>query len=176
MKICRVATLIIILFFLFSGCGYRLASMVNPMLDNYDSIAIPYFENKTFEAEAVTIFTYAVVNEFVESKRLKVENIDKADLVLYGKIIKLNERSIGYSRDDKAREYRIWATLELSLEEKSTGKVLWKRNKLTHDNEYLSADLRTGEITETDASKRKALVLLAEDLAERIHDSIVQGF
>jgi hypothetical protein len=150
--------------------------MVNPMLDNYDSIAIPYFENKTFEAEAVTIFTYAVVNEFVESKRLKVENIDKADLVLYGKIIKLNERSIGYSSDDKAREYRIWATLELSLEEKSTGKVLWKRNKLTHDNEYLSADLRTGEITETDASKRKALVLLAEDLAERIHDSIVQGF
>jgi hypothetical protein len=176
MKICRVATLIIILFFLFSGCGYHLASTVNPMLDNYDSIAIPYFENKTFEAEAVTIFTYAVVNEFVESKRLKVENIDKADLVLYGKIIKLNERSIGYSRDDKAREYRIWATLELSLEEKSTGKVLWKRNKLTHDNEYLSADLRTGEITETDASKRKALVLLAEDLAERIHDSIVQGF
>jgi hypothetical protein len=176
MKICRVATLIIILFFLFSGCGYHLASTVNPMLENYDSIAIPYFENKTFEAEAVTIFTYAVVNEFIESKRLKVEGIDKADLVLYGTVKELNEQSIGYSSDDKAREYRIWATLELSLEEKSTGKVLWKRNKLTHDNEYLSADLRTGEITETDASKRKALVLLAEDLAERIHDSIVQGF
>ena len=95
MKTFRVATLIISLFFLLSGCGYRLASMVNPMLDNYDSIAIPYFENKTFEAEAVTIFTYAVVNEFVESKRLKVENIDKADLVLYGKIIMLNERSVG---------------------------------------------------------------------------------
>ncbi len=142
MKICRVATLIIILFFLFSGCGYHLASTVNPMLENYDSIAIPYFENKTFEAEAVTIFTYAVVNEFIESKRLKVEGIDKADLVLYGTVKELNEQSIGYSSDDKAREYRIWATLELSLEEKSTGKVLWKRNKLTHDNEYLSADLR----------------------------------
>ena len=171
MKTFRVATLIISLFFLLSGCGYRLASMVNPMLDNYDSIAIPYFENKTFEAEAVTIFTYAVVNEFVESKRLKVENIDKADLVLYGKIIELDERSIGYSREDKAREYRIWGTLELSLEEKSTGKVLWKRN-MTHDNEYLSGT----EITLIEASKRRALVILAEDLAERIHDSIVVGF
>ena len=81
------------------------------------------------------------------------------------------------SREDKAREYRIWATLELSLEEKSTGTVLWKRKKLTHDNEYLSADLSAGgEITETDASKTRALVILAEDLAERIHDSIVQGF
>jgi hypothetical protein len=176
MKICRVATLIIILFFLFSGCGYHLASTVNPMLENYDSIAIPYFENKTFEAEAVTIFTYAVVNEFIESKRLKVEGIDKADLVLYGTVKELNEESIGYSSDDKAREYRIWATLELSLEEKSTGKVLWKRDKLSHNNEYLSADLRVEEITVIEASKRKALVLLAEDLAERIHDSIVQGF
>jgi hypothetical protein len=165
-------TVLTIIFSLFlSGCGYRLASMVNPMLDNYDSIAIPYFENKTFEAEAVTIFTYAVVNEFVESKRLKVENIDKADLVLYGKIIKLNERSIGYSSDDKAREYRISGTLELSLEEKSTGTVLWKRN-MTHDNEYLSSI----DITLIEASKRRALVILAEDLAERIHDSIVVGF
>ena len=161
---------------LLSGCGYHLASSVNPMLENYDSIAIPYFENKTFEAEAVTIFTYAVVNEFIESKRLKVEGIDKADLVLYGTVKELNEQSIGYSSDDKAREYRIWATLELSLEEKSTGKVLWKRDKLSHNNEYLSADLRVEEITVIEASKRKALVLLAEDLAERIHDSIVQGF
>ena len=177
MKTFRAAALIMSLFFLLSGCGYRLASTVNPMLDNYDSIAIPYFENKTFEAEAVTIFTYAVVNEFIESKRLKVENIDKADLVLYGIVTSIEENSIGYSREDKAREYRIWGVLELSLEEKSTGTVLWKREKLTHDNEYLSADLSAGgEITETDASKTRALVLLAEDLAERIHDSIVQGF
>ena len=176
-KVIFLTVLTIIFSLLLSGCGYRLASMVNPMLDNYDSIAIPYFENKTFEAEAVTIFTYAVVNEFVESKRLKVENIDKADLVLYGTVKELKENSVGYSSDDKAREYRIWATLELSLEEKSTGTVLWKREKLTHDNEYLSADLSAGgEITETEASKTRALVILAEDLAERIHDSIVQGF
>jgi hypothetical protein len=146
--------------------------MVNPMLDNYDSIAIPYFENKTFEAEAVTIFTYAVINEFIESKRLKVESIDNADLVLYGTVKELNEQSIAYSSDDKAREYRIWATLELSLEEKSTGKVLWKRSDLTYDNEYLTPQ----EINVVEASKRSALVLLAEDLAERIHDSIIQGF
>ena len=175
-KISFLTVMTIVSSLLLSGCGYRLASTVNPMLDNYDSIAIPYFENKTFEAEAVTIFTYAVVNEFIESKRLKVEGIDKADLVLYGTVKELNENSIGYSSDDVAREYRIRATLELSLEEKSTGTVLWKRNSLTHDNEYLSADLRTEEITVVDASKRKALVLLAEDLAERIHDSIVQGF
>lgn len=177
MKIIFLTVLTIIFSLFLSSCGYRLASTVNPMLDNYDSIAVPYFENKTFEAEAVTIFTYAVVNEFIESKRLKVVGIDKADLILYGTVESIKKHSIGYSGDDKALEYRIWATIKLSLEEKSTGKVLWKRNQLTHNNEYLSADLSAGgEITETDASKRKALVLLAEDLAERIHDSIIQGF
>jgi len=172
MKTCRVATLIIVLFFLLSGCGYHLASTANPMLDDYTSIAIPYFKNKTFEAEAVTIFTHAFVNEFIESKRLKVETIDKADLVLYGTVKKLNERTIGYSREDKALEYRVSVTLELSLEEKSTGKVLWKRNDLTHDEEYLSGE----GITIAEATKKESLVLLAEDLAERTHDSIVQGF
>lgn len=172
MKTYRAATLIIILFFLSSGCGYRLAGTVNPLLDDYTSIAIPYFKNKSFEAEAVSIFTHAVVNEFIESKRLRVETIDKADLVLYGTVIKISENTIGYSREDKAREYRIWATLELSLEEKSTGKVLWKRNGLTHDEEYFSGI----GVTISEETKRRSLVLLAEDLAERIHDSIVQGF
>ncbi len=172
MKTCRAATLIIILSFLSSGCGYHLAGTANPMLDDYSSIAIPYFKNKSFEAEAVSIFTHAVVNEFIESKRLRVVTIDKADLVLYGTVIKLNEESIGYSSEDKALEYRVWSTLELSLEEKSTGKVLWERADLSHDEEYFSGI----GVTISEADKKRAMVLLAEDLAERIHDSIVQGF
>jgi len=142
------------------------------MLDDYTSIAIPYFKNKTFEAEAVSIFTHAVVNEFVESGRLKVESLDKADLVLYGTVKKLNEETVAYSSDDKALEYRVRVTLELSLEEKATGRVLWKRKRLTHDEEYLTGD----RVKVSETTKRKSLVQLAEDLAERVHDSIIQGF
>jgi len=69
------------------------------------------------------------VNEFVESGRLKVSTLDKADLVLYGTIKKLNEETVAYNSDDKALEYRVKVTLELSLEEKATGRVLWKRKK-----------------------------------------------
>jgi len=172
MKKCRVTTFIIILFFLLPGCGYHLASSVNPMLDNYTSIAIPYFKNKTFEAEAVTIFTHAFVDEFVESQRLKVETLDTADLVLYGTVKKLDEETVAYNSDDKALEYRVRVTLTLSLEEKATGRVLWKRKNLIHDEEYLTGD----RVIVSETTKRKSLVLLAEDLAERAHDSILQGF
>ncbi len=172
MKTYRTAVIIIVLSFLLNGCGYRLASSINPMLDDYTSIAIPYFKNKTFEAEAVSIFTHAVVNEFVESGRLKVSTLDKADLVLYGTIKKLNEETVAYNSDDKALEYRVKVTLELSLEEKATGRVLWKRKRLTHDEEYLTGD----RVKVSETTKRKSLVQLAEDLAERVHDSIIQGF
>jgi len=63
-------------------------------------------------------------------------------------------------------------TLELSLEEKATGRVLWKRKRLTHDEEYLTGD----RVKVSETTKRKSLVQLAEDLAERVHDSIIQGF
>jgi len=172
MKKQGIFIILIILMFLLSGCGYRLANTVNPLLKDYASIAIPYFENKTFEAEAVTIFTHAFVDEFIESRRLKVTTLDRADLVLYGTVKKLREETVAYNYDDKALEYRIKVTLVLSLEEKTTGRVLWKRNNLSHDEEYLTGD----RVMVSETTKRKSLVLLAEDLAERAHDSILQGF
>jgi len=154
------------------GCGYRLATLSNPLLDDISTIAVPYFKNKTFEAEAVTIFTNAFVNEFIESRRLKVVSVDEADVILHGTIKRLHDDTIAYSRDDKAMEYRIHAIVAITLEEKFTGKVLWKRKDLYHTEEYpVSNDIATSE-----TSKRAVLHLLAADLAERVHDSIMQGF
>lgn len=172
MKKSLTTAFVILLSLLLSGCGYRLANTVNPLLDGYSSIAIPYFKNKTFEAEAVSIFTHAFVDEFVESRRLKVVPLDAADLVLYGTVKKLSEETVAYNYDDKALEYRIKVSLELSLEDKATGRVIWKRKNLSHDEEYLTGD----RVVVSETTKRKSLVLLAEDLAERAHDSILQGF
>jgi hypothetical protein len=160
------------LLFVSAGCGYRLARSVNPLLDNVTSIAIPYFKNKTFEPGAETIFTHAFVNEFVESKKLNVVSAQDADVVLYGTVKILRENSIAYDVDDKALEYRVTVTLAVSLEDRSSGKVLWRRKNLKHSEEFLVSD----DIVFSETTKRDALKTLAEDLAERVHDSIMQGF
>ncbi|MEI6128196.1 MAG: LptE family protein [Pseudomonadota bacterium] len=155
-----------------AGCGYRLARSDNPLLSSMHTIAVPYFKNKTFEPEAEKIFTYAFVNEFVESKRLQVVSEQNADLILRGTVKALVEDTIAYNRDDKALEYRVDVVLDVQVEERASGRVLWKRKNFKHGEEF-PVD---SNIVFSEASKRIALEKLAADLAERVHDSIIEGF
>lgn len=155
-----------------AGCGYRLARPDNPLLDGVHTIAVPFFENSTFEPGAETLFTNAFVNEFVASRRLYVTGEDTADVVLYGTLKKLTDNSLAYSSDDKAVHYRVVVTLDVSLQNRSTGKVVWERSNMVHGEEFPVGNA----ITLSEAAKRAALERLAGDLAERVHDSIMQGF
>ena len=155
-----------------AGCGYRLARPSNPLLDNIETIAIPFFKNNSFEPGLEAIFTNAFVSEFVESRRLQVVGVEQADVVLYGKIKDVNQDSIAYNLDDKAREYRIMVVLSVSLEDRRTGSVLWKRGSMKHSEEFPVSQ----QTVFSEAAKREALKTLADDLAERVHDSIMQGF
>ena len=89
-----------------AGCGYRLAGRDNPLLDGINTIAIPYFKNDSFEAGAEALFTRAFADEFIQSKRLQVVNIDAADVILRGTIKTVREEIISYNKNDKAMEYR----------------------------------------------------------------------
>jgi outer membrane lipopolysaccharide assembly protein LptE/RlpB len=154
------------------GCGYRLARMDNPALAPYASIAIPYFQNKSFEPQAEAIFTHAFADEFVESRRLVLAPEHQADLVLHGSVQDLHDRVIAYSADDKALEYRVIVTMSITLQDRRSGAVVWKRDKLQHAEEYpVGTDIAFSE-----AAKRDALRRLAADLAERVHDNVMQGF
>jgi outer membrane lipopolysaccharide assembly protein LptE/RlpB len=166
------ATFILCVCLLCSGCGYHRARSDNPLLAGLGTIAIPYFKNKTFEPEAEKIFTYAFVNEFIESRRLRVVGEHEADLVLRGTVKKLIEDTIAYNRDDKALEYRMDVVVDIQVERRASGEVVWKRKNFRHSEEFPVGD----DIVLSEASKRAALQKLAADLAERVHDSIIQGF
>ena len=60
---------IVVLLVLAAGCGYRLARFDNPELEGITTIAIPYFENKTYEPGLDAVFTYAFTNKFIETGR-----------------------------------------------------------------------------------------------------------
>ena len=155
-----------------TGCGYRLAGKDNPMLAGINTIAIPYFKNDTFEAGIESVFTNVFANEFINSKRLQVVNIDQADVILRGTIKNFREQIISYNQDKKALEYRVFVSLDLRLEKRDTGEVLWKRKRLTDNEEYQVSSY----ITVTQADKTIAVEKMAQDLARRVYESIIQGF
>ena len=155
-----------------TGCGYRLAGKDNPMLAGINTIAIPYFKNDTFEAGIESVFTNVFANEFINSKRLQVVNVDQADVILRGTIKNFREQIISYNQDKKALEYRVFVSLDLRLEKRDTGEVLWKRKRLTDNEEYQVSSY----ITVTQADKTIAVEKMAQDLARRVYESIIQGF
>lgn len=174
-----------------SGCGYRLARFDNPELDGITTIAIPYFQNKSFEPGIDAIFTHAFVNQFVETKRLQVVGDGEADAVLRGVIKRVDDDSLALTRDRRALEWRVWVTISVVVEERKTGRVLWKRSALRHGEEFRTTHymekernppapppeiLEVQDIQLDEADKRRAFQDLAADLAERVHDGLLQGF
>lgn len=168
----RISISIAVLGLLLAGCGYHRARFDNPLLANAHTIAIPYFKNKTFEPEAERIFTYAFMNEFIQSRKLQIVERNEADVILYGTVRTLSEDAIAHNQDDRALEYIMEIVLDLHLEERTTGKVLWQRKGMRHEEDYRILD----DVQTSEASKRSALQKIASDLAERVHDSIMLGF
>jgi hypothetical protein len=94
-------------------------------------------------------------------------------VILYGTVRSLKQSSLAYSSDDKALEYIIQMVVDLQLEERTTGKVLWKRKGMRHGEDF---PVFSDDVQASEASKRIALQKIAADLAERVHDSMMMGF
>jgi hypothetical protein len=156
-----------------AGCGYHRAQLNNPLLANVHTMAIPYFKNKTFEPEAEKIFTNAFMNEFIESRKLQMVGPNEADVILYGTVRSLREETIGYNKDDKSLDNIVQMVVDVQLEERATGKVLWKRKGMRHGEDY---PIATQDVQASEAARRLAMQKIAADLAERVHDSIMMGF
>jgi len=190
MSATRLYVLGIVLLLAFTGaCGYRIARFDNPELEGTSTIAIPYFENKTYEPGLDAVFTYAFVNKFRETGRLRVVGVDEADLILRGTIKKVDYHSLAMTPDKRALEWRIWTTAQIVVEERTTGRVLWKRGTLKNSEEYrttaqtaIEKDDAGDDIQQLDelqldeADKRRAFQKLAADMAEQVHDGLLQGF
>jgi len=174
----------IMLVLVFSGgCGYRMAHFDNPELAGITTIAIPFFENETYEPGLDALFTYAFSDKFIETRRLQVVGVDEADLVMRGTIKKVSYDALGMTEDRRALEWRIWLTAQIAVTERESGRVLWSRSSLRHSEEYRTTDqteevpgATTDELQIDAAARRQAFQKLAADMAEQVHDGLLQGF
>jgi outer membrane lipopolysaccharide assembly protein LptE/RlpB len=171
----RFAAILITPFFLaFSaGCGYHLLGKGKGELEGARSIAIPYFTNKTYQPGLDRVFTEALLNEFIESRRFSITTPDQADVVMKGTLKSLEEQTISYDRNDRVLEYRLIVKMDFSAEERLTGKIIWRDTNIT-DNKVYQVD--QADIAVTEFGKDEAIRRLAAELAERIHDNLIQGF
>ena len=155
-----------------SGCqGYQYAFDYNQVPEDVQTIAIPFFKNDTYQSNIEAFFTKATMNEFIKNKRFTTVT-QGGDATLTGVVKEFRTNSIAYSSEDRARQYRAYVTLEVTLRHNTTGDVLWRNETMKDDEEYSVSD----NVAYTTDNKDVAIERMALELAERIYEEIVFGY
>lgn len=149
-----------------AGCAsYTFRSSVP---EEMRTIAVPVFENASGFPEADVAVTQAILREIQREGTFKIAKIDDASLVLHGRVLKSRSEAISYDRNysSRASEYRYYLTVEFSLWERSTGKVLIRDRRLETGTTFsVRGDMLT--------SLRDAYPRISKDMAREVIDLLL---
>lgn len=161
-----------VLFLLLAGCGYRFADGGEAIDPAIRTVFVETFANKTGEAHAESIFRTAFIDRFVRESRFKLAGSrSEADALCRGTIRSLLTSSLAYKTSGLAAEERITATLEIYFEQRESGRVIWSDGAFTETVDYPVATVGAREV-----ERKKALVKLAGDTAQRAYRLMIAGF
>lgn len=161
-----------VLLFSLLCCGYHFPGSGGEAPGDIRNIAVDVLDNRTAEIGIETLFTNAIINEFVRWKKLPVKSRSEADAVLGGSIREIKTESVSRRRADITLETRVTVTLALTLKRTDTGEILWRNRALRYFDEYVE----TGDALATKRLRNEAFAEIAKFLAEKIHLSMFEQF
>jgi outer membrane lipopolysaccharide assembly protein LptE/RlpB len=145
---------------LLGGCGYHLTSEAQTTsLLAGKTIAIPMWRSKIYRPNLEAMLTGSLIDEFALRSGGMVVAEDAAELLLTGTIVTYATVPMSFTAADQVKEYRATMTVEATLAEKRSQKVLWKG--------ILSASQDYKAINDPALQNRIALQQNSEDAALR---------
>ena len=163
---------VLLLVLLLTGCGYRFTGggeSINPAVR---TVFVDTFTNRTSEAYADAIFRNAFISRFVQEGRFRLAGSRaEADAICRGTIKMLQVSPLAYKAGNLSAEDRLTIVLEISFEERESGRRIWSDSAFTGVGDY---PVTTVGATET--NRKNALIKLANDTAERAYRLIMSGF
>jgi len=166
----------IMLLLAMAGCGYTTGSLLP---SNYKKIAIEPFVNKIAFVDANNRGLYvpllesnvrtAIIDRFLFDGNLRIADPDKADLILSGALISLDQDDLRQDVNQNVQEYRIRVTVSLVLRDAVTHKIVWKEPSFTGETTYF--------LTGTQATSQSAAIDAALlDLATRVVERTIENW
>jgi outer membrane lipopolysaccharide assembly protein LptE/RlpB len=155
-----------------TGCGYHPTGAPGfPNAMTGKITVIPIFGNKSYRANVGAILTGSLVDEFARRSGGKVTAEESADLVLTGAVMTYSTSPVSFTAADTVKEYRAVMTVEATLSEKASGKVIWK-GVLSWGQDYpVNTDVAKQQNAE-DAAIRE----ICRNLSQQIYHNISEGF
>jgi hypothetical protein len=155
-----------------SACGYHFVGRDGQAPGNIQSIAVNVLENKTTIVGIETIFTNALLDEFIRTQRLAVQPAAQADAILSGTITRISTGAVSHQQAQTTLETQVTITVSLALKRRGTGEILWQNASLS----YYDAYLETGLPLATSENRRLAIAYIARYLAEKVYQDIFASF
>lgn len=149
-----------------AGCaGYRWTSDVP---ENLRTVAVPVFENKTAHAELGPITTQYILREFQREGTFGIRRTGDSALEVQGVIVDVKRSAAGVNRNygSRANEYRYVVGADVTLIDKTTGKILFSNRRYEAETTFLTFD-------DLLTAQRNASFRLANEFARQIVDDVL---
>lgn len=152
-----------------AGCvGYRLGP-TNGMPAGSRSVQVNLFQNETWEPRLSEPVATSLRRTLQQDGTYRLATRGDADIVVDGVITEFNRSGVSFDPRDvlTVRDFELIVTARFTATERATGKVLMASTATGRTTIRAGADLASAE--------RQAAPLLAEDLAQKIADALVDG-
>lgn len=160
--------------FSFAGCGYHVSGHADLVPQNIKTIAIPAVGNLTTHYKLSDKLAAKLTREFISRTRYRVvSEPDQADAVLKAAVISyfaypvVSEQASG-----RATTAQMNVTLQVSLTERGTGKVLFNRPNMDMRQRYEISTNQLAYFEESDA----ALDRMSGEVARSVVSAILEMF
>jgi outer membrane lipopolysaccharide assembly protein LptE/RlpB len=157
------------------SCGYHLSGTGLLVPEGTRTIAVPGFINNTNEPYVDVEVTKAVTDEFIADGRLRVVDVETADIVLRGKVVKYEVVALSYTASSYVQQYRVRIVVDAYLDDTRSKKVLWRESGI--EAVFISDyPVTIGDITVTKIAKEAAIKKASQDIGWTLRSRVLEGF
>ncbi len=179
------------------GCGYRLAGSAGNVPGGVRTVHVGDFENHSREHALDEQIVFALERELYRRGVLQVEEREGlGEAEVRGAIRTFQTRPVTFDADDEALQYEIEITVDVLLERRSDGEVLWRGSGIYAVDAYSvdtdtvvpsSSRFQRGRVTFdalddltpiqlAETERRLAIDRLVASIVRDVHDRIMDDF
>jgi Lipopolysaccharide-assembly len=164
-----------VLFVGLTSCGYHISGSgrTNLFPDTVKTISVPAFSNLTTRYKLTDFMPEAISREFITRTRYRVVDADHGDAILRGGILSFTfNPSIFDPATGRASVAEVHLTMQLTLTERATGRVLYSRPKFEVTERYQISSDPAQYFDESDPALRRA----CQQAAREVVSAILENF
>ncbi|MBL7074964.1 LptE family protein [candidate division KSB1 bacterium] len=148
------------------GCGYY--SFSGSIPSHIKTVAVPLFEDQTTEYGVKEKLTNAVIDAFIADNTLKIVDQRKADSIVLGTILRIEDPPYTFDEEEKVQDYRLNIYVNVEF-------LDVKKNKTLFEEKLLGWDTYSA-LENIEEERQQAIDVAIKNLTDDILNKAISGW